>query len=518
MATLVAARQDWGTMTGSSKHGFADGRLSLSNLARLPLRLRPWTDPRELSVGVVHLGIGAFHRAHQALYTERAMALSGERGWGICGVTERSASAAEALVPQDCLYSVLVSSPTGTEVHVAGPVREVLFALRQPNELSRRLASPAISVVTLTVTEKGYKYNPATGDLREDDSDILADAAGRPPQTVLGQLAGGIEARMRASGQPLTVVCCDNMPANGARLRRLVEGYCRLLPAGRRERLVAWLKEYVSFPSTVVDRIVPAPTDADRARAAELLGLEDRAAIVTEPFSQWVIEDCFAGARPPWEAAGAELVSDVAPYEEMKLRLLNGSHSALAYLGALAGYDLVADAIAAPGFTEYVQALMDQDMSPTLSPPAGFDLDAYKAGLVERFANPVLRHKTTQVAMDGTQKLPYRLLAPIGARLEAGSEARHAYLAVAGWMRYVSAGQSDKGEPLPLEDPLAERLRALVAGAHSSAAVVDALLGLREVFPAQLAEDTRFRRALVEDLSALERHGAGAVVASWLAA
>lgn len=489
-------------------------RLALAHLARLPEEWRPSPDPRELSIGIVHLGIGAFHRAHQAFYTQRAMEVAGERRWGICGVAERSPAVAEALVPQDCLYSVCVSSPAGSSISVAGAVREVLFARSQSQQLSERLASPATSVVTLTVTEKGYRYNPATGDLQADDPDIIADAAGRPPQTVIGQLAGGIEARMRSSGGPLSIVCCDNMPANGERLRRLVEGYCRLLPGARARALLAWMEANVSFPATVVDRIVPAATDADRARAAELLGLEDRAAIVTEPFSQWVIEDRFRGPRPAWEKAGASLVTDVGPYEEMKLRLLNGSHSALAYLGALAGHDLIADAIAAPGFASYVRALMDDDMTPTLSPPPGFDLAAYKAALIERFANPVLRHKTTQVAMDGTQKLPYRLLAPISERLDAGAEPRYACLAVAGWMRYVSAGESDKGEPLPLEDPLAVRLRASVSDASRPYEVVGALLGLREVFAPGLAEDPRFRRALVDDLDALATHGAGAVLAS----
>jgi fructuronate reductase len=490
-------------------------RLNLASLDRVPAPARPSPDPRELSIGIVHLGLGSFHRAHQALYTERAMALSGERGWGICGVTQRSARAAEALVPQDCLYSVLASSPAGSSITVAGAVREAIFAVAQPGELLERLASPATAVVTLTVTEKGYRYNPATGGLQNDDPELLLDAAGRPPKTVLGQLAAGLAERMRQGSPPLSVVCCDNMPGNGERLRRLVESYCRLLPAGRGNALAAWVEANVAFPSTVVDRIVPAATDDDRARASELLGLEDRAAVVTEPFSQWVIEDSFAGARPAWERAGAELVADVAPYEQIKLRLLNGSHSALAYLGALAGHELIADAVAAPGFERYVRALMDKDMSPTLSPPAGFDLPGYKSALIERFANPVLRHRTTQVAMDGTQKLPYRLLAPVLARLSAGAEARHACLAVAAWMRYVSAGENDKGERLPLEDPLASRLRSAAAGASTPSAVVGALLALREVFPPELAEDARFRRALIEDLSSLSRRGAGAVVADW---
>lgn len=489
-------------------------RLNLANLARVPERARPLQDPRDLSVGLVHLGIGAFHRGHQAIYTEKAMSLEGAANWGICGVTQRSTAVAEALVPQDCLYSVTMSSPAGTDFRVAGAVREVIFARGQAGELTERISAPATAVVTLTVTEKGYHYNPVSRGLQEGDPEFAADAGGRPPETVLGQLVAGIEARMKAGGPPLSVVCCDNLPSNGPTLQRLVEAYSRLLPPERGEAVLRWAGANVSFPATVVDRIVPAATDDDRANAAKLLGLEDHAAVVTEPFTQWVVEDRFVGPRPAWELAGAELVADVAPYEEIKLRLLNGSHSALAYLGALAGYELIADAVDAPGFATYIRGLMDTDVTPTLSPPAGFDLEAYKAALVERFANPVLRHRTTQVAMDGSQKLPYRLLAPARARLAAGAEPRHACLAVAGWMRYVSAEENDKGVPLPLDDPLAKRLRATVAGVSTPSALVQALLALEEIFPPELAGDTTFRKLLVEELDLLSRYGAAAAVAS----
>jgi fructuronate reductase len=489
-------------------------RLCLANLARLPEQYRTGPDPAELSIGAVHLGIGAFHRAHQALYTQKAMALAHEKQWGICGVTQRSGAVVDALAPQDCLYSVLESSQTGSELQLAGAVREVLFARKQPDALTARLSSATTALVTMTVTEKGYRYNPVTRELQASDPEIVADAAGRPPETVIGQLVAGIEARMQAGGPPLSIVCCDNLPSNGATLRHLVEGYCRLLPPSRSKALASWLEVNARFPCTVVDRIVPATTDDDRAKVASLLGLEDRAAVVTEPFSQWVLEDSFAGPRPAWELAGAEVVADVGPYEEMKLRLLNGSHSALAYLGALAGYELIAEAVSAPGFATYVQDLMDLDVTPTLSPPATFDLETYKRTLIDRFANPVLRHRTVQVAMDGSQKLPYRLLETIGERLAAGAEPRHASLAVAAWMRYVSSGQSDTGRPLALEDPLAELLRPACASASGPAEVVQALLGLREVFPDRLAQDTSFRKLLVADLSSLARKGAAATVAS----
>jgi fructuronate reductase len=465
-------------------------------------------------VGIVHLGIGAFHRAHQAVYTQDALATGGGNCWGICGVTERSPAVAEALQPQDGLYGVLQRSADSTEMRVIGAVRQVLFAGAQAGELTDRLSRPTTHVVTLTVTEKGYRFDPSTRRLRRDDPELLADAAGRAPRTVLGQLVSGFEQRRRHGGPPLTVMCCDNFPRNGATLGRLVSEFCQLRPGPRAEELGSWVSENVAFPDTMVDRIVPATTAEDREMALGLLGLEDRGVVVTEPFSQWVIQDSFAGPRPAWDRAGATLVADVAPYEEMKLRLLNGSHSALAYLGALAGFEFIADTIRAPEFAAYARGLMDIDVTPTLNVPHDFELDDYKNDLMSRFANPVLRHRTTQIAMDGSQKLPYRLLGTISAGLAMGRQPRFASLAVAGWIRYVTAGASDSGAPLSLDDPLADRLLAAARSAASPADRVEAFLGLREVFSTELAEDGTFRSLLTEALGVLERFGASTAVAS----
>jgi fructuronate reductase len=493
-------------------------RLCLAHLGRVPEEWRPYPDPRDLSVGIVHLGLGAFHRAHQAVYTQRAMAMGSCNSWGICGVTERSAAVAEALLPQDCLYSVLERSGDGTVLNVIGAIRDVLFAGAQAQELVDRLSSPTTQIVTLTVTEKGYRFDPSTRRLRRDDPELLADASGRPPRTVLGQLVSGFEARWRHGGQPLTVLSCDNFPHNGATLHQLVEDFCELrrdrAPVLQDDQLRAWMSENVSFPNAMVDRIVPATTSDDRDLAARLLGLEDQGVVVTEPFSQWVIEDRFAGPRPAWDRAGATFVPDVAPYEEMKLRLLNGTHSALAYLGALAGFEFIADTVRAPDFARYARALMDTDVSPTLNVPGGFDLSAYKNDLMTRFANPVLRHRTTQIAMDGSQKLPYRLLGTISARLAAGQEPRYASLAVAGWIRYAITGKSDSGTVLPLDDPIAEKLRSAARSGSSPGQTVAAFLAIREVFSAELADDSTFAALLTEDLTSLDRFGAAAVVAA----
>ncbi len=501
-------------LTSEDGPGQTVPRLRLDQLDRAPVEWRPVPDPRTLSVGIVHLGTGAFHRAHQAVYTQQAMAVSGETSWGICGVTQRSPAVAEALLPQDCLYSVLERSAEGTKIRVIGAIRDILVAQEQPEKVTDRLARPETRVVTLTVTEKGYRSDPSNGRLRADDPEVLADAGGRPPRTVIGQLVRGLEARWRSRAPSLTVLCCDNLPHNGDTLRDLVEDFCGLSLGSDAVRLASWAKDNVTFPNTMVDRIVPAATDEDRRDAAALLGLEDRAVVVTEPFSQWVIEDRFAGPRPAWEEVGATLVGDVAPYEEMKLRLLNGSHSALAYLGALAGCEFIADAVASPDFAFFTRAFMDVDVTPTLTVPHGFDLVSYKEALMGRFADRALRHRTIQIAMDGSQKLPYRLLGTIASRLGAGHVPRHACLAVAAWMRFVTVGRSDDGAVLPLDDPMAVRLRAVAAGQSTAEVTVAALLSLREVFPADLAANPTFRALLIEAVEDLSRLGAAGAVAS----
>jgi fructuronate reductase len=481
-------------------------RLNLAALADLPTPLRPLVDPRGLGTGIVHLGIGAFHRAHQAVFTEEAVAAAGG-DWGICGVTQRSRGVLDQLRPQDGLYSVLERGEQ-TSLRVVGAVRDLLFAAEEGERLQALLAAPATRLVTLTVTEKGYRHDPATGRLRRGDPDVVADLAGGPPRTVVGQLVRGLQARRAADAGPITLLSCDNLPANGAVLQGLVMDFCAALPEGK--SLASWIAESVSFPSSMVDRIVPATTDDDRAEATRLLGYEDRGVVVTEPFRQWVVEDHFAAGRPAWERAGAVLTADVAPYEAMKLRLLNGSHSTLAYLGALAGHAHVADAMADPGIAGVVTHLMADDVTPALAVPDGFDVAAYQRELIERFHNPALRHRTVQIAMDGSQKLPQRLLGTIADRLAAGAEPRWACLGVAAWMRYVWTAQSEDGSPLPVDDPLADRLRELTAAAATPAAVVDALLSVQEVFGEELPANERFRTLVTDELEALTKGGVAA--------
>jgi fructuronate reductase len=440
------------------------------------------------------------------VYTQAAMIASGEQHWAICGVSQRSREVLDALEPQDGLYSVL-SRGRDTRVEVMAPLRELLFARAQATALLDRIAAASTHVVTLTVTEKAYRHDPISGRLNVDDAEIMADAAGRPPLTVVGQLVRGLQLRQQRGGEPVTVVCCDNLTHNGATLRQLVDDFAAMLSRAERVPLTTWIADSARFPSTMVDRIVPATTEADRLDAAELLGLDDLGTVVAEPFSQWVIEDDFATPRPAWERAGAILTADVEPYETMKLRLLNGSQSALAYLGVLAGFESVAEFMAVEGVATYVRTMMDDEAAPTLQLPEGFDVAAYIGQLMERFANPGLRHRIVQIAMDGSQKLPPRLLATIRDRLPAGSQPRLSLLAVAAWMRYVSARNDDSGRPIDVDDPLAPQFAAQLVGASTPAAIVESLVGIRAIF-GDLGDDPEFRRLLTRALADLTRSGA----------
>lgn len=485
--------------------GAAPRRLGLDVLPALPRETRPRVDPSSLGIGIVHLGLGAFHRAHQAVFTEDAVAAGGG-DWGICGVTQRSGLVVDQLVPQDGLYTVAVRGAAGERLRVVGSVREVVWARADPDRLLQRIAAPTTSVISLTVTEKGYHRDPATDRLRTDSPEIAADIEQRTTRTVLGQLVEGLDRRRRHTAAPITVVCCDNLPGNGRVVQALVGDF--VARRYREDGLAAWISGHVRFPSTMVDRIVPATTPADRTRVAAQLGAEDRGLVVTEPFSQWVIEDDFAGPRPAWERAGAIMTGDVAPYERIKLRMLNGSHSTLAYLGQLADHEFVADAVASPGLAAVLRALFDDDVAPTLEIPRGFDLGRYGQDLLERFANPGLRHRTAQIAMDGSQKLPQRLLGTVRDRLAAGAQPTAATLGVAAWMRVVSARQSDTGRPLGVDDPLADTIGQRLGARTAPREIVDSLLSVREIFSEELADDCRLHDLLVDHLERLTRDGA----------
>ena len=485
-------------------------RLSLGTLSTLPATVaRPAYDPSTIDVGIVHLGIGAFHRAQTAVYSDDTLAL--EPGpWGICGVSLRSADVRDRLAPQDGLYTAVEKSPSGVRRRVIGSVREVLFLGDQRDTLHARLTAPPTRVVTLTVTEKGYCHDPATGKLNFAHPDIVHDLA-QPehPQSAIGLIVAALDARRRSGERAFSVVCCDNLPHNGALVRGLVVAFGQ----ARGPALARWIEDNASFPSTMVDRIVPATTDADIAENDAVLGLHDAAPVMHEPFRQWAIEDHFVAGRPGWERAGAELVRDVAPFEAMKLRLLNGSHSAFAYLGYLAGHEFIYQVAAHKEFVAFMRRLMRDEVAPTLKLPPGVDVAAYEEALIARFGNPALPHRTQQIAMDGSQKLPQRLLGTVRDNLAAGRPIELLALAVAGWMRYAS-GRDEAGREIMVSDPLAGEF-ARVAAAHRGdpPALARAFLGLRAIFGDDLPADPRFSGKVATWLSALFADGAARTVA-----
>lgn len=479
----------------------AAGRLSRRTLAGLPPGIgRPAFDPAQLGSGIVHLGIGAFARAHLAVYT--APLLEADPGWGILGVSLRHGDTRDALAPQDWLYACATRNGSGERIAVPGVLTGILLAPSNSASVMRRLTDPATRIVTLTVTEKGYCRDPE-GDGIDEANPAVRHDLDHPevPVSVPGLLAASL-GRRRAAGIPaFAVLSCDNLAANGAVARRVVAGFA----AARDPGLARFIADEVAFPCSMVDRIVPATTSADRARVEAALGLCDAWPVVSEPFRQWVIEDRFPLGRPAWEESGAEPVADVRPYEAMKLRLLNASHSAIAYLGQLAGWPTVSAAVGEPVLRNYIGALMAESAA-TLCLPGGLDLNAYRRALLERFANPALEHRTAQIAADGSQKLPERLFAPALDLLHSGRPLPCIAFAVAAWLRFLR-GVADDGTRLALDDPAAPRLSAAARGANDESALCDAVFAMPGIVPPALAAAEPFRAGVRAALLSLAEGG-----------
>ena len=424
---------------------------------------------------VVHIGPGVFHRAHQAVYCDDVLA-TGSLSGGICAISLRSAELHRALASQGHLYTLLERGDGGDRTRLIGAIRETVVAAGDPEAALRRLTDPAVQVVTITVTEAGYCSAGPSGPLDTSRPEIAHDLAHPPmPRSLPGLLVEALARRRAAGAAPLTVVSCDNLRANGPATRRVVSE----LAEHRGGDLAGWIHGTVAFPSSMVDRMVPATTEDVRALAAERTGMADAWPVVTEPFSQWVLEDTFPGGRPPWERAGVELVADVAPFEQAKLRVLNGAHSALAYLGLLAGHATIADAVEDPVLRPVVEAMLLDEVVPTLASPPGLDLAAYAATVLRRFANRPLAYATVKVAGDGSQKLPVRILGTVADRLAAGAGAERLALVVAAWAACVLGPRS--GE-LGVHDPELERLLGSPATpVLDAAAAVDRLLRLDAV-------------------------------------
>ena len=486
-------------------------RLSLAALPLATPDVQVGTyDRTAVTPGIVHLGIGAFHRAHMAAYVDELLAENPT--WGIIGASLRRPDMRDALAPQDFLYALAIRDASGTSCRIIGAILDVLDASTQRGQLLQAMADPAIRIVSLTVTEKGYCHDPASGELDERHPDIVHDLAHPDaPVSAPGIIVKALELRHGGGLAPFTVMSCDNLPSNGRTAARIVRRFAELR-AGADSALVEYVQT-VRFPSTMGVRIVPATTDADGAAVSAIIGLEDAWPVVTELFTQWVIEDDFPSGRPPFERVGAELVEDVEPFELMKLRMLNGSHSTMAYLGYLAGYQYVSQAVADPAMHRMVHGLMTNEVMPTLPMPRQA-LEAYRDQLLARFANPALNHRTWQIAMDGTQKLPQRLLGTIRDRLAHGQPIERLALGVAAWMRYVT-GIDEQGQPIDVKDPHAARLRQIADAAGSDAArLATGLLALPEVFGTDLPSDPAFTGPVTAHLKSLLANGARATLAS----
>lgn len=479
-------------------------RLNKNVLSKLPQDvILPRYNREQLAPGIVHLGIGAFHRAHQAFYTEAALNQFGGN-WGIIGSSLRSASVRDQLVPQDCLYTLVERSGDGEKMQVIGAVTDTLVGPENPPALVAAIAQPNIKIVSLTITEKGYCHDPATGNLNTSHPDIVHDLQQLDsPVSAIGFIVAALKHRFESHQKAFTVMSCDNLPNNGEVLEKVVLQFAReISPA-----LADWIKANATFPGTMIDRIVPATTDDDRREIEARLGVRDEGMVVCEPFSQWVVEDKFADGRPAWEKVGVLLVKDVRVFEKIKLRLLNGAHSTMAYTGYLSGLHYISEVMEQPALVNLVKTYMAREAGETVSAPQGFDIEAYKQQLLDRFSNKALKHRTWQIAMDGSQKLPQRLLEPLREQLAANGHIDILCLGVAAWIRYVS-GVDEHGNAIEVSDPLAEELRA-ACDAHQGnpAGMVKAIVSIQKVFGTDLIDQPRFIQATTQWLERFYNQG-----------
>jgi mannitol 2-dehydrogenase len=473
---------------------------------RLPA---PAYDRDLVTPGVVHFGVGGFHRAHQAMYLDRLMNEGTALDWGICGtgVMPADRRMKQALDTQDGLYTLVLKHSDGTwEPRVIGSIVEYLFAPDDPEAVIEKMASAAIRIVSLTVTEGGYNISDATGEFDVANPDVVHDLRpGAAPRTTFGLITEALRRRRQRGLAPFTVMSCDNLPGNGDLAKRAFTAFARLRDPGLGE----WVSREVRFPNSMVDRITPATTDADRAEVRARFGVEDLWPVVCEPYVQWVLEDAFTTDRPPYERAGVQVVDDVEPYELMKLRLLNGSHQAMCYFAYLSGYRLVHEAAQDRLYRAFLLGYMDQEATPTLPPVPGVDLDEYKHTLIERFANPQIRDTIARLCAQSSDRIPKFLLPVVRQQLATGGEIRRSAAVVASWARYAE-GVDEQGEPIEVVDRIAGSLTVLARRQREDP---DAFIANRAVF-GDLADNERFATAYRSALASLHDRGARATLES----
>ncbi len=474
----------------------------------------PGYDRSAVRTGIVHFGVGGFHRAHQAMYLDSLMNAGQALEWGICGVGVLPGDRRmhEALRGQDRLYTLVVKHPDGRlEPRVIGSIVEHLYAPDDLEAVVARMADPGTRIVSLTVTEGGYHVHPVTGDFDDRDEDIRHDLhePGEPPRTMFGFVTAALRRRRADGTGPFTVMSCDNIQGNGDVAHKMITAFARLQDPG----LAGWIEREVPFPNSMVDRITPVTSDDDRALLSTRFGVDDAWPVVCEPFTQWVLEDRFAGGgagRPPLDAVGVQLVPEVMPYELMKLRLLNAGHQALCYLGYLAGYRFAHEVAQDELFARFVLDYMDREATPTLLPVPGVDLDSYKPNLIERFANPEVRDTLARLCAESSDRIPKWLLPVVRHNLERGGEIDRAALVVAAWARYAE-GVDEQGEPITVVDRVRDRVMAAAARQHQEPL---AFLSDRDLF-GDLARDERFAATYREALDSLHTRGARATLEAW---
>lgn len=469
----------------------------------------PIYDRSALRAGIVHFGVGNFHRSHQAMYLDRLMNAGSAMDWAICGVgvLPSDRQMRDVLRAQDGLYTLVLKHPDGREEpRVIGSIVEYLYAPDDADAVIARLVDPAIRIVSLTVTEGGYAVNDATGVFDASMPAIAADLEpGATPATVFGLVTAGLARRRTLGIPPFTIMSCDNMQGNGHIAQVAFTSFARL----KDPELGEWIAANVSFPNAMVDRITPVTTDADRAEVASRYGIEDGWPVLSESFVQWVLEDRFPLGRPPYEQAGVQLVDDVEPYELMKLRLLNASHQAMAYPGILAGYTYVHEVCQQSLYTDFLMDYMVEEASPTLLPVPGIDLDAYRRELIVRFASPAVRDTLLRLAFDASERIPKFLLPVVRDRLAAGGDISRSALVIAAWAAYLE-GTTEVGNPIEIADQRRELIQAAV---RREADEPLAFVGLREVFGV-LGDDPAFVTAYQHARESIRRQGVEGALAA----
>jgi mannitol 2-dehydrogenase len=482
--------------------------LNARNLSSLPADLPvPAYDRGALRTGIVHFGVGGFHRAHEAMYLDRLMTAGAALDWAICGVGVMPADRRmqQALDAQDGLYTLVVKAPDGTlEPRVIGSIKEYLFAPDDPEAVIEKMASADIRIVSLTVTEGGYNFNAVTGDFVAENPDVQHDLQpGNAPRTTFGLITAALARRRERGLAPFTVMSCDNIQGNGHAARRSFVAFATLLDP----ELGAWVEEHVAFPNSMVDRITPVTTDDDRDEVRKRFGVDDAWPVVCEPFTQWALEDAFPLGRPPFEDAGVQVVADVEPYELMKLRLLNASHQALCYFGYLAGFRLVHDVAQDQLFASFLLAYMDREATATLEPVPGIDLDEYKHQLIDRFSNAQVKDTVARLCAESSDRIPKWLLPVIRHNLETGGEILRATAVVASWARYAE-GVDEQGQKIEVVDRLRD---TLVATAQRQQEDPLAFIANRDLF-GDLIDNERFVSAYSSVLASLHTKGARATL------